>query len=121
MRHLLFTGLFAAALMTPVMAESLKFDIINKSKFDVTEIYASPVGTDDWEEDMLGDTDLLKSGDTVTATIKSAAKCSKGAKARYDLKFVFEDDGDKDETNNSVIEKNIDLCDTGSYTLSDEE
>lgn len=117
MRKLFLTAavISFASFILPASAEDLEFMISNKSKYDINEIYASPVNADNWGEDMMDEDTVLKSGESGKATIKSG----KG-QCKFDLKFVFEDDGDKDETNNNVIEKNIDLCETGSYTLEDE-
>lgn len=80
-------------------AEDLVFDLRNHSSYDVTELYASPTGVNEWEEDILGD-------DVEITIADSRSQC------RYDLKFVFED-GDEVERNK------VDLCSTGSYTLTD--
>ncbi|MES2906603.1 MAG: hypothetical protein V4691_06200 [Pseudomonadota bacterium] len=119
MRKLLLT---AAALLTlgattPLSAKEIKFEVINKSKYDVNEIYASPAGNDSWGDDIFTEEQWLKTDQSanVTLTVDKADVCV------FDLKFVFEDDGDKDETNNYVVEKNINLCETESYTLEDEK
>lgn len=115
MRGLILGGIILLGIAAPVMAEELEFMVNNKSSSDVNEIYASPVSKDDWGDDILGKDEVLKAGEFGKATIKSA----KG-QCKFDLKFVFEEDGDKDEDNDEVIEKDIDLCETGSYTLEDE-
>lgn len=95
----------AAIISAPALAQDLKFDLINKSSYVVTELYASPDNVKEWEEDILG-TDVLGSGETVEVTIADGRRaCS------YDLRIVF-DDGD-------VVEDTTDLCETGTYTVTD--
>ncbi len=101
-------SLFLAAVTfsAGVHAEDLEFTLQNRSSYDVIEFYASPVDVGDWEDDILGE-DILSAGDAVQITIGDGrSQCS------YDLRFVFED-GD-------VVERpGVDLCSTGSYTLTD--
>ncbi len=95
----------AVALVTsPAVAGDLKFDLINKSDYVITELYASPNNVRSWEEDILG-TSVLGSGETVEVTIADGRRA-----CNYDLRIVF-DDGD-------VLEDTTDLCDTASYTVT---
>lgn len=103
-----FTCVTLAALIfsAPAVAEDLVFKLKNKSSYDVTEFYASPANVGDWEEDILGQ-DILSSGDSLQITIGDGR-----SQCEYDLRFVFED--------GEVVERaNVDLCETGSYTLTD--
>jgi hypothetical protein len=88
------------------LADDLVFTLVNKSKSDLKEFYASPPGVDNWEEDILG-TDVLSSGEKIKITIGDGR-----SKCRYDMKFVF-DDGDELE------DSKVDLCKLGTYTLRD--
>src|SRR5690606_42108130 len=90
---------------TSAMAGSLEFKRINKSSFVITELYASRSNVRSWEEDILG-MDVLGSGESVNVTIADGRRA-----CEYDLKIVF-DDGDE-------LEDTTDLCDTGSYTVTD--
>lgn len=90
---------------TSAMAGSLEFKLINKSSFVITELYASPSNVRSWEEDILG-MNVLGSGESVNVTIADGRRA-----CEYDLKIVF-DDGDE-------LEDTTDLCDTGSYTVTD--
>jgi hypothetical protein len=101
----LLPTLAALALMpTAAFADDLVFKLINKSDYVVTELYASPSNVKNWEEDILG-TDVLGSGETVNVTIADGRRA-----CEYDLRIVF-DDGD-------AIEDTTDLCDTGTYTVT---
>lgn len=96
----------ALAFSANSLAQDLVFTLKNHSSYAVMEFYASPHDVDDWEEDILGE-DVLPSRSEIEITIADArTQCA------YDLRFVFED-GD-------VVERGgVDLCRTGSYTLTD--
>lgn len=94
--------LLAAVAATPVLAQDLTFTLANHSGADLTEFYASPVGVDSWEENILGGA-VLASGASGQVAISGAAGCD------YDLRMVFAD-GD-------VLEDSGNLCETGSYTI----
>jgi hypothetical protein len=90
----------------PAFAEDLVFMLDNTSSTGINEFYASPVEVRGWEEDILGQ-DVLPSGDAVRITIADGRTV-----CDYDLRIVF-DDGE-------VLEDaGVNLCDTGSYTVSD--
>lgn len=87
-------------------AEDLTFTLTNSSSYAVKAFFTSPVDVDQWEEDVFGD-GYLPSGNQVPITIADGR-----SQCVYDMKFVLEDDSE-------MIEKNIDLCQLGEYTLSD--
>jgi hypothetical protein len=98
--------LFAVSAAAPALAEDLIFMLDNTSSTGVNEFYASPVNVRNWEEDILGQ-DVLPSGDAVRITIADGRSV-----CEYDLRIVFED--------SEVLEDaGVNLCDTGSYTVSD--
>lgn len=99
-------ALALTAFSNPAMAEDLELTLNNRSSYVVVEFYASPSDVGDWEEDILG-ADVLGSDESIEITIADGrTQCA------YDLRFVF-DDGD-------VLDKgSVDLCETGSYTLTD--
>ena len=51
-----------ASLCGSAVAEDRKVKIINETNFDIVEFYGSHVGTDSWEEDILGQ-DVLTAGE----------------------------------------------------------
>ena len=80
-------------------------DIINKTGMTLTHFYASKVGVNDWEEDILG-RDSIANGDTFDINIDDGT----GA-CRFDFKAVFE--------NGASIEKNnINVCEISSFTYN---
>ena len=91
--------------VTSSYAEDLEFMLKNNSSYVITEFYASPSDVGNWEEDILG-ADVLGAGDAFSITIADGR-----SQCEYDLRIVF-DDGD-------VTEDTTNLCDTGSYTVTD--
>jgi len=88
------------------VAEDLFLALENSSSAAVVEFYTSPSDVNEWEEDVLG-VDVLGPGEAVDVTIADGR-----TQCFYDLRFVFSD--------NTVFEDhNVDLCETGSYMLSD--
>lgn len=86
-------------------ADDLVFRFENQSSYTIMELYASPSNVDNWEEDIL-DRDVLEAGDAANVTIADGRRA-----CEYDLRIVFED-GD-------VVEDTTDLCETGTYTVTD--
>lgn len=103
---LAFLSVAAVLTATPAEAEDLGFTLENRSSYDVMEFYASPVDIDDYEEDILG-RDVLASGESTRVTIADGSE-----QCEYDMLFVFAD-GDE------LRRDGVDLCETGSYTLTD--
>lgn len=95
-------ALALAAAPMPLLAENLTFTLANLSSADLTEFYASPVGVDSWEENILSG-GALAAGNSGQVTISGAQGCN------YDLRMVFAD-GD-------VLEDSSNICDAGTYTI----
>ena len=98
--------LLSAATIPQAAAEDLIFMLDNQSSVTVTEFYASPIGVQSWEEDILG-AGTLEAGWAIRVTSADGRSV-----CEYDLLVVF-DDGDQLE------EPGVDLCETGSYTVED--
>lgn len=94
----------AAVLAGPALAGDLSFKLSNNSGVDLTEFYASPVGVDNWESNILNGA-VLAAGASGQVTITNS-----GDVCDYDLRMVFAD-GD-------ALEAKGNLCDTGSYTIN---
>ena len=92
--------------VVPAFAEDLVFMLDNKSSSAIHEFYASPVDVNEWEQDILGQ-DVLEAGNFARITIKDGRSV-----CNYDLKIVFADGEEMEE-------QAINLCETGSYTVSD--
>lgn len=87
-------------------AEDLTFVLTNGSSYAVKSFFTSPADIDNWEEDVFGE-NYLPAGNQVNVTIGDGRE-----QCVYDMKFVLEDDSE-------FLEKGIDLCELGEYTLSD--
>src|SRR5436305_790311 len=62
------------------------FVLVNRTGYDIGEVYVSPSKADDWEEDILGDEEL-GDGDQTTIRFTRAVKT-----CMWDLKVVYSDD-----------------------------
>ncbi|MDR3474235.1 MAG: hypothetical protein P4M09_21510 [Devosia sp.] len=109
MRNSVLGGLAVLVLLaTPglAMAEDLKFTLTNNSARAVKNFYTSPTTTTDWQEDVLGE-DTIAPGQSDEITIADGS-----TQCVYDMRFVMEDGAE-------LVDKDIDLCKLGEYTLSD--
>jgi hypothetical protein len=108
MKTILMTGvaMLLFALPTSAYAADYKFNIINQSARAINNFYTSPADTTDWQEDVLGQ-DTIAPGASEEIDISTD-----GDQCLYDMRFIMED-------NAELIEKGINVCTLGSYTLSD--
>lgn len=95
--------LLAAA---PAFAEDLNFTLNNTSSSPVNGFYVSHVGTNSWEENLMEGRTLPSGGSVSVLIADGRTTCE------YDIKVTFEDGSATDER-----EQN--LCEMGSYTVSD--
>jgi hypothetical protein len=96
-----------AALSGASLAEEAKqdFRLVNKTGYEIKEVYVSPSKSSDWEEDILGDGVL---GDRDAREIhfhRSATSC------HWDLKVVYTVDS------SSAVWGDIDLCSVEKITI----
>jgi hypothetical protein len=108
---LLATALLASAFAlpeTPARAQDARQDfvLVNRTGYDVSEVYVSPSKTDDWEEDVLGDEELEDGEQTRIRFSRAAKSCL------WDLKVVYSDD------DSSVVWHDIDLCKISKIAIS---
>lgn len=104
------TGFIAATILaltmaTSAFAEDRRVLIVNNTGFTMVEFYGSNVGSDSWEEDILG-FDVLPSGTSVNVNFDDGS-----GYCQFDFKAVF-DDGDV------VTAKRINICEIGRYTYN---
>lgn len=105
-RFALLASLASLCLAGAAHAEDLKFTLKNGTKSVLTNFYTSPVGVNDWEDDVFGK-DVLNPGESMEITIGDGREVCK-----YDMKFDFEEGSDLDTTTDSQ-----DLCAMGAYTI----
>ncbi|WP_271022367.1 hypothetical protein [Rhizobium sp. RCAM05973] len=87
-------------------AEDLTFTLKNGTKSVLTNFYSSPVGVNNWEDDVFGK-QVLNPGESIEITIGDGR-----AVCKYDMKFEFEEGSDLDTTTDTQ-----NLCELGAYTI----
>ncbi|VXD22831.1 conserved exported hypothetical protein [Planktothrix serta PCC 8927] len=97
-------GISLTASKAIAQSKSSTFTMSNGSKQVITEFYASPPSTSDWEEDILG-TDVLSPGESVNITINDGRR-----DCLYDFRVVYED-------GHEVIVTKQEVCDGSEYTF----
>lgn len=98
-----------AAVATPAHASTdgrdRRVNVINASGQTLREIYASPVSSRSWEEDMLG-ANTLSSGRSMVFNIDNGSN-----QCRYDLKAVM-------ANGREHVRRNVNVCVISSFTIS---
>ena len=83
------------------------FTLVNKTGYDISEVYLSAAHSDSWEDDLLADNDdNFDNGESKTVHFKSKAKA-----CLWDLKVVY------DEDDSSAVWRDINLCEVAKITL----
>ena len=80
--------------------------IINETRHTLVRFYASKISSDDWEEDILGNSTLQPGGQVKINIDDGSGACL------YDFKAVF-DDGDE------LIRNRINVCTVGQYRYTE--
>lgn len=111
MKKLTISIMLAAAALVglaagPATAQDRHVEIINDTQHTIVHFYASNIGRDTWEEDILGES-VLPVGRSVNINIDDGS----GA-CLYDFKAVF-DDGDE------LVRNRIDVCTIGTYRYTE--
>jgi hypothetical protein len=106
-KTLLAAGFLFCAFATGATAEEAKqdFKLINKTGYELKELYVSPSKASDWQDDVLGQATL---GDGQFANVhfhRAATAC------KWDLKVVYSVDS------SSAVWSDIDLCTVEAITL----
>lgn len=97
----------AAALLVSTFAHAQKSNVTikNKSDWSIQNFFLSPVDTDDWGPDQLGD-EVIGTGGTFTLT---GVPCDS-----YDVRLVDED-GDE------CIVAEVDICTNNGWVISNDD
>lgn len=82
-----------------------RVNVVNASGQTMREIYASPVTSNSWEEDMLG-ANVLGSGRSMVFNIDNGSN-----QCRYDLKAVM-------SNGREHIRRNVNVCTVSSWTIT---
>ena len=86
-------------------AAAQDFTLVNATGVEIDKVFISPHGSDDWEEDVLGQ-DTLPSGDKVDIKFNRAEKS-----ALWDLRV-------EDSKENSIEWENLNLLEISKLTLN---
>ena len=100
-------ALAASFIATPAAAQQGKQDfvLINRTGYELSQVFVSPNKSNDWEGDVLGQ-DTLEDGQRVNISFKrSVTTC------RWDLKVVYSVD------DSSAVWGDIDLCKIERITI----
>ena len=109
MRTLLFGTVAAIGLAAalPAAAQDAKqdFTLVNKTGYELKEVYVAPTKSNSWEEDIMGQ-GVLEDGKAVNIHFSPKVKTCK-----WDLKVVYTVDG------SNAVWNEIDLCSTDKITI----
>jgi len=102
-----FGSAVTAALIGTVQAQEAKqdFKLVNKTGYEIKEVYVSPSKSTDWEEDILGEGVLEDKGAREIHFHRSVKSC------HWDLKVVYTVDS------SSAVWDDIDLCSVEKITI----
>ncbi len=81
------------------------FTLVNKTGYDIREVYVSPADASDWEDDILGDDELLDDDDQLIRFKRTEKTC------KWDLKVVYSED------DSEAIWYAVDLCKVSRITI----
>ncbi len=109
LKYALAFTIFAAASAGSAAAQEAKqdFELVNKTGYDISEVYLSASHADSWEEDLLANEDD-NFGDDESKTIHFQPKVKT---CLWDLKVVY------DEDDSSAVWHEINLCEVSKITL----
>lgn len=106
MKILLAAAAVLVLATAPALAEDLNFTLNNTSSSPVNGFYVSHVGTNSWEDNLMEGRTLASGGSVSVLIADGRTTCE------YDIKVTFEDGSSTDE-------RGLNLCEMGSYTVSD--
>ncbi|MET3927664.1 hypothetical protein [Devosia sp. 2618] len=110
MNSFLKGGLVALALLggaLPTFAQDVEFTLINSSSHSLHYFYTNPSNHDAWGEDLLGDVGTLEPGEQGNVFIGDGSD-----QCLYDFRFETAE-------GNLLEVYEVDICELGSYTLTD--
>lgn len=101
---LLFTALSGVLASGSALAGAADFTLVNRTGYDLREVYISPSNKNAWGKDRLGDF-------VMEHNKQRLFKFSDKSACKQDLKVVFDDDSSE------VIWEDFDLCELNKITL----
>ena len=103
-RSVMFVALAALSAAGSALAGDADFTLVNRTGYDLREVYVSPSHKEEWGRDRMGQY-VLENGKSRLFKFSDKSSC------KQDLKVVFDDDG------SAVIWEEFDLCDLNKITL----
>jgi hypothetical protein len=103
-RKLISTAILGLMFAAPALAGDVDFTLVNKTGYNIREVYVSSANKNNWGNDRMGD-------GTLDNNKSRAFKFSDKANCKQDIKVVF-DEGDVE-----VTWDNIDLCSLNKISL----
>ncbi len=103
-RRLLLGCITTVLSVGAAVAGDVDFTLVNRTGYDLREVYVSPSNKNAWGKDRMGDK-VLENGRSRLFLFSDKSACTQ------DLKVVFDDDGSE------VIWEDIDLCEISKITL----
>lgn len=103
----LLIGIITSISSFPAYGADRHIVIVNDTSYTLVSIYASNIGSESWEEDLL-QRGTLAPGGKVRANIDDGT-----GYCRYDLKAVFNNGA-------SAIKRNVNVCQIETWTIHDE-
>lgn len=103
-RRLLLGCITTVLSVGAAVAGDADFTLVNRTGYDLREVYVSPSNKNAWGRDRMGDK-VLENGRSRLFLFSDKSACTQ------DLKVVFDDDGSE------VIWEDIDLCEISKITL----
>ena len=88
----------------PAVAFDRQIELTNNTRMPIIEVFAAPVGTNRWHQDLLGD-EILPPAGSMFVDMNDGLGC------RFDFKTVF-DDG------TSLVRRDINICEVQRYAIS---
>ena len=101
---LLFTALAGSLFAGSALAGDADFTLVNRTGYDIREVYVSPSHKNAWGKDRMGD-NLLENGKRRLFKFSDKSSC------KQDMKVVFDDDASE------VVWEEIDLCELDTITI----
>ena len=81
------------------------FTLVNKTGYELSEIYVSPSKSNNWQDDVLSD-DTLDDGESLNVHFSNSGKI-----CNFDIKVVYTED------DSSAVWHDIDLCEVSKVTI----
>jgi hypothetical protein len=104
MRKRIALALAGLAVAASAYAGDADFTLVNRTGYDIREVYISPAHSNNWGRDRMGD-GVLENGKGKRFAFSDHAAC------KQDIQVVFDDDGSK------VTWENVDLCELEKITI----